>query len=307
MTSTPKPNTFIIGAPKCGTSALAKYLSEHPNVLFSTPKEPFFWCDDFPRLKHEMSLETMADYLSVFQGYDPQLHTVIAEGSTRYLRSSVAIERILSYNPDARFIAMVRNPIELVQAYHMEQRYSLHEDIASFEEAGRAQDERAIGRRIPRGCREPAFLQYGKVGLLGEQIQYATELIPKDRLRIITLDDFKADTPKVYKETLRFLGLVDDRRQDFPVVNSAHAHRHEWLAKLILTPPKIIERPLRSVRRHLWEKRYGPVEWIKGSLNTRKPRQEISPALRDELKQHFRQDVDKLSNLIGKDLGHWTA
>ena len=52
-----KPNLFIIGAPKCGTSALAHYLSEHPKVFFSNPKEPFYLSTDYPHLKEQHFLE----------------------------------------------------------------------------------------------------------------------------------------------------------------------------------------------------------------------------------------------------------
>ncbi|MDP2213492.1 MAG: sulfotransferase [Phenylobacterium sp.] len=300
------PNTFIIGAPKCGTSALATYISEHPNVFFSTPKEPFFWCSDFPNIKHEMSLDSLGDYLELFRKADPDMHCVVAEGSTRYLRSSVAINNILEFNPAAKFIAMVRNPVELVRAYHMEQRYSLHEDLADFEDAWRAQGIRSEGLQIPRGCREPAFLQYGQVASLGAQIEFASAAIPKDQLLVIVFDDFKSDPAEVYARTLGFLGLPNDGRAEFPVVNSAHGHRAEWLARLVLTPPAFLERPMLKARRHLWERRYPPIELVKGWLNRKQSRPEISPNLLLELKNYFREDVQRLGRAIHRDLSEWT-
>ena len=81
---------FFIGAPKCGTTALAHYLSEHPNVFMSQPKEPFFWSDDI-KSKHELRPQS-DEYLSLFNQADPNLHNIVGEGSTRYLRSLNAVK-----------------------------------------------------------------------------------------------------------------------------------------------------------------------------------------------------------------------
>lgn len=300
-----RPNTFIIGAPKCGTSSLAKYLAGHPGVFFCTPKEPFYWCRDFWRAKHELNLKSLDDYLALFARADRARHKVIAEGSTRYLRSDVAISGILEFDPDARFIVMLRNPVELVQAFHMEQCYSLQENVRSFETAWRLQTERAEGRCLPKHCASPEFLQYGRVAALGEQLDRAKRIIPEGQLKVILFDDFKQDTGAVYRDVLAFLGLPDDRRTEFPVVNSAHVHRFEWLAKLILTPPGVFEKPVLRLRRHLWENRYPPVEWVKARLNRGKARENLPAGLRAELQACFRPDVEKLGRLLNRDLSHW--
>ncbi|WP_226629376.1 sulfotransferase domain-containing protein [Alloyangia pacifica] len=299
------PNTFIIGAPKCGTTALAAYLNDHPNVFFSNPKEVFYWCFDFPKLKHELKIENIEDYLKLFAAADPEKHKVVAEGSTRYLRSKNAVKNILEFDPKAKIIVMARNPIELAPAYHMEQRYSLHEDVVSFEEAWKLQSKRARGEAIPRGCREPEFLQYGKVASLGEQISHLQSIVPEDQLMVILIDDLKKDAESVYRKTLQFLELPDDGRSEFPVMNSAHGHRVEWLAKLILTPPSALEKPVLALRKHLWEKRYPPVEYLKRSLNQKKSRQEMPQYLLAELQEYFRDDILLLSKSISRDLTHW--
>lgn len=149
------PNVFLIGAPKCGTTAMMQYLGEHPNVFTSVPKEPFYWCPDFARSRHEPKFDGLDDYLALFAEADPAQHKVVMEGSTRYLQSVEAIPAILAFNPQARFIAMVRDPVEVAQAYHMEQRFSLHEDVEDFRTAWNLQDQRAAGQQIPATCGEP--------------------------------------------------------------------------------------------------------------------------------------------------------
>ncbi|MCA0942771.1 sulfotransferase [Salipiger pacificus] len=299
------PNTFIIGAPKCGTTSLARYLGEHPNVFFCTPKEPFFWCSDFKKSKHEIKIDSLEEYLDLFNDADPSVHAVIAEGSTRYLQSKVAVKRILEYNPAAKFIVMARNPIELASAYHMEQRYSMHEDVDSFETAWRLQEARAGGAKIPKGCLEPEFLQYSKVASVGQQVDRILDEIPSGQLLILVMDDLKSDPRSVYLEALKFLELPDDGRCDFAVANASHGHRFAWIAKLVLTPPQVLEVPMLAIRKHLWRKKYSLIERFKSFLNRKDKREEISEEFREELSNHFRDDVEILSKAVSRDLRHW--
>src|SRR3546814_13335773 len=102
-----KPNFFIVGAPKCGTTSLANWLSEHPSIFLSNPKEPHFF--DLDRRKHYKC--DLARYEGFFNGVAPT-HTMVGEATTGYLRSHVAISEILKYAADARFIVGLRNPVD---------------------------------------------------------------------------------------------------------------------------------------------------------------------------------------------------
>ena len=99
------PDFFIIGAPKCGTTALAHYLSEHPQVCFSYPKEPYYWADDFPGIQRRFGIRSLEKYLQLFEP-SSSIKTAFGEGSTIYLASSTAVDRILQFKPDAKFIVM---------------------------------------------------------------------------------------------------------------------------------------------------------------------------------------------------------
>ena len=92
-----QPNLFIIGAPKCATSSLATYLAEHPAVFLSTPKEPFFWSEDYPELRNRFGMNSLDAYMKLFEPADGE--SIIAEGSTNYLRSEVAVRNIMEFNP----------------------------------------------------------------------------------------------------------------------------------------------------------------------------------------------------------------
>ena len=153
------PNFFIIGAPKSGTTALSQYLKEHPNIFFSRVKEPhFFDLDTSKRLKADLPT-----YLSLFSEAEPDRHKAVGEGSTGYLFSKVAVSEILKFNPNSKFIVMLRNPVELVQAWHSEMYYEGVENISDFEGAWRLERKGAMAGAYPNlaGSRKSSFTQSG--------------------------------------------------------------------------------------------------------------------------------------------------
>lgn len=299
-----KPNTFIVGAPKCGTTALAQYLAEHSQVFFSDPKEPFFWSADYQGLADQHALANLDDYLDLFKSAGAQ-HRVVAEGSTNTLRSDCAVERIVAFDPEARFVAMLRDPVDVAHAFHMEQVYVLNEDQPDFEAAWRLQARRAQGHDIPRACRAPQFLQYGAIGRYGEQVENLLRHVSRDAVLFIRFEDFRDDPARVYRQTLAFLGLDDDGRSEFPVINASHRHRSRLIAGMVLDPPAFLKVPVWRLRTHLRRARYPLIEKIKTHLRQPSRRDALTPELRAEMRAYFRDDLLKLERLLGWDLRSW--
>ncbi len=154
-----QPNFFIVGAPKSGTTALSDYLRDHPNIFFSEPKEPHYFAQDFEKYRLTKTLE---EYLSLFDESTPN-HLAIGEGSVFYLFSSVALKKIYEFDPQAKIIVMLRNPVDLVYSFHSQQLFSADEDEQSFEKAWRLQGVRQQGKHIPRKNRNTNFLNYASI------------------------------------------------------------------------------------------------------------------------------------------------
>ncbi|MEZ6031878.1 MAG: hypothetical protein R3C17_02205 [Planctomycetaceae bacterium] len=300
-----KPNTFIIGAPKCGTTALATYLSEHPNAFVCRPKEPEFWADEFDQSKF-LGLCSLVQYEGLFDRVKSQ-HKVIVDASTGYLWSRTAIAKILEYAPAARFIVMLRNPVELAPALHMELALLGEDDILDFEEAWRSQSARANGQRIPESCPASAQLLYGQVAMLGSQLQRLRRIVPESQLHIIFLDDFRLNPRACYLGALNFLQLEDDGRTDFPVTNAARAVRAGWLNRLLMQPPRVLRPAVMSVRHTCWRLGLHGIRQKLVSRFLQKPqaRRTLRPELILELKNAFRDDVRLLSEVVGRDLSGW--
>ena len=244
--SRPRPNFFIICAPRCGTTAMSEYLRGHPGIGFSDPKEPHFFAADLPGIR---VCDTEEQYVNgCFSHLSGKTWDAIGEGSVWYLYSREAVERILEYNPGSKFVVMVRNPVDMVRAFHEKAIESLDEDQIDFESAWRLQSQRRRGRNIPRRCREPSILQYGKIAKLGEQIDRLHTLVSKDRLHIIVFDDFINETPRVYRDLLQFLGVQNDGRTEFPRINEGRRVRYRWLYELAWCPPPFLMKGVEIVK-----------------------------------------------------------
>jgi len=292
-----KPNVFIIGAPKCGTSALTQYLGGHPNVFMSNPKEPHFFSPDRPKIL-KMSLDS---YLALFRDAHPSVHEVVGEGSTGYLMERTVVPRILEFNPEAKFIVMLRNPIDLAHALHAHRLYEGKETLPDFEEAWNAQGERKRGRKLPFLSSNPRALMYSEWGLLGDQMEALFSVTPRERIKVIILDDFSRDTAAVYRETLTFLGLPPDGRTEFPRINESKAIKRIWLQpylRFFYLSVKFMQLKL-DIAKNMDEKDF--LLWNSEPA----PKKVLTENFRGKLSDFFRDDVRKLSKLLGRDLSHW--
>jgi hypothetical protein len=294
-----KPNFFIIGAPKCGTTALSEYLRQHPNVFMCEPKEPLYFATDF-RGRFVIS---EIDYLYLFRNADPERHLAVGEGSTSYLFSKEAVPNILRFQPLAKIVVMVRNPVEMVISLHAQLLSQGFETVSSFTEAWSLEDQRRQGRRLPWRTLDPQKLYYSEWGRLGTQLQRVMQIVPENQLKVIVYDDLAKDTRSVYVDVLKFLGVGDDGRTDFPVVNERRQPKFPLLQNLlgILMQTWI---PMR--RRLLHGKSFGLWRQHLKSMTTRPSKsRQISPETYAMLTHHFYSEMKLLEQLLQRDLSHW--
>lgn len=303
MSADRRPDFFIVGAPKCGTTALFHYLSEHPNVFVpSDKKEPHYFSTD---LNDPYAVRSEDAYLKLFAGARDD-HLAIGEGSVWYLYSNVAVPRILEFSPRARLLVMLRDPVELFVSLHNQLLAAYYENEGDPERAWALQRERAEGGAVPSYCPEPRLLQYSESCGIGRQLERLLAVAPGDQVHVVVFDDFVRDPRGVYRAVLGFLGLGDDGRREFPPINEAYRPRadrlglfHQQVDRLLVTSPVLSRllpvlaplRPLsRAVRR--WNVR-----------KARKP--PLSSAFRARLRESFAVDVELLESLLGRDFSPW--
>jgi len=293
------PTFFIVGAPKSGTSALDQYLRDHPDA-FLCRKEPHYFASDFL----DRGVDTPDGYADLYTGC-PAGARAVGESSVWYLYSRDAVPNILHHLPEARIIAMLRNPVDLVHSKHAQMVYNCEEDVPDFEAAWRLEGERKQGRRLPPEVPNPSFLYYSELGRLGEQVERLVQTVPAGQLKLIVFEDFCADTGEVYRETLDFLGLPQDGRVDFPRINPNTVHRNAAVGRLLHKPPGLLYRAVKGIERGLGLRQLPGIDLVRRWNTQARKRPSLSADFRAEVVAHYRPEVERLEAIIGRDLSAW--
>jgi hypothetical protein len=293
-----KPNFFIVGAPRCGTTAMYEYLQAHPDVFMPDQKEPHYFASDFQGRKFSIYRGDISKYYALFA--DATTEKRLGEASVHYLQSERAAREIYDFNPESLIIIMLRSPVEMLHSYYYRLFYSGCEDIPAFQEALEAEPDRRAGRRMPPSLYVmPEALYYSEVPRYAEQIQRYWDVFGPSKVHIIIYDDFRQDPARSYRETLEFLQVDPGFQIDFQRVNSNKRPRNIWLQRL-LNNPLLMAVGGRMTPIAL------PVYRLIRRLNTETvERSSITPETRQRLQQQFMPEVAKLSDLLGRDLTYW--
>jgi hypothetical protein len=294
------PDFVIVGNQKSGTTALFTYLGEHPRVAASRRKEPCFWSSDLVRKER---ITDRAEYLALWDGA-PQ-GALRGEASTNYLLSEVAIPAIRRENPHARFIVMLRNPVEMAAALHSELLNNFHEDVGHFERAWRLQERRRRGEAIPPECVNLDALQYERTCAIGTNLERFFAMVPESHRMSVVFDDLERETGSVYRQVLDFLGVEDDGRSRFDRVRANRNMRSPSLARVHRSMPRRLGPVYAPARAAAQAVGLSPSRLV-NRLNVRPgPRRPLRPEFRAELAETFEPEVAKVAALLGRDLSHW--
>lgn len=291
-----QPNFFIIGAPKCGTTSMAAWLDEHPQIFMSDPKEPTFFCSD---IKIPGAIKTLEQYLEFFNNAG-DTHLAVGEASVIYLLSHVAVKKILEFNSDAKFIVMLRNPIEMAPSWHGQLLLAnTGETLEDFEEDWKAHlvYNHESGKLNRRGF-DPIYMEYVKVCKIGEQVQRLLQTVDAKSVLFIVLDDLINDSLHEYQRVLAFLNIPYDGRSQFSIHNPAKRAKYRLIQDLLLF--------LNNIKRFLGIKqKFGLLRKIYDANIKPHKTMPLRPEFRQELIEVFREDVNLLSTLLGRDFSHW--
>ncbi len=291
----PRPDFFIVGAPKCGTTALFRYLGAHPGVFTPQRKEPHYFCPDLGQWGG--TIASLAEYEGLFSSARPE--ELAGEASVFYLYSQVAIANIMAHNPAARIIVMLRNPAEAARSMHAFQLQHDQEDVADFEQAWRLQQPRLEGQHLPPRWPHPHHMQYGALYCYAPQVRRVLAQVPRGQCLFLLFEEFFADPPHQFARVLEFLGLPPDTtRTAFPVENQTMGVRSARLDRLLRHPPRVL-RVLRRVAQALSLHPGRQLQRLNQVAGQKPP---IREAFREELERFFSGDVAELEQLLGRAL-----
>ena len=193
------PNFLIVGAQRCGTSSLYAYLAQHPQVAPAARKEVHYF---------DLNYQKGIDW---YRAQFPE-RSFTGEASPYYLFHPLAAERAAEAVPEAKIIAILRNPVDRAYShYHHEVRKG-REDL-SFEEALEAEEERLAGER-ERLIAVPAYrsqthqsYSYKARGEYADQLEVWLEHFPRERMLILESERLFEDPAAEYPRALEFLEL----------------------------------------------------------------------------------------------------
>jgi hypothetical protein len=195
------PDFFIVGHHKSGTTALYEMLRSHPQIYMPDLKEPLFFARELhPDLQPGgPQPDTLDEYLDLFAAAQPGQR--MGEASPSYLRSRSAATRIAELTPDARIIAILREPASFLRSMHLELLKDHMESEKDF--------AKAIARERREQDTKPVLWYSPERVRYVEQLQRYQEAFGADQVLVLIYDDFRADNEATILRVLRFLEVDD--------------------------------------------------------------------------------------------------
>jgi len=287
-----RPNLFLIGAPKSGTSSMSHWLGLHRDICFSDPKELHYFASDF-KLASYVGINNLHDYEQCFK-CDGRKYKFVSEGSTSYLMSEIAVENIIRYSPGSKFILMLRNPIEMFYSYYSYMYYRGVESEEDMVNAWGLQKKRENGQCIPKGCWEPKMLLYKDVCSIGTQLNRFLGIAGSYDYHIVWYDDLKKDNRQVFKDVLSFLDLSLDFDFDLKSKNISKTVRNNSMHRVLC----FLARCKRKIG---IKKTFGMIE--KNTKNGREMR--VDRMFGERLLMEFKAEIEILEKMTGRNLSNW--
>lgn len=197
-----RPNFFIIGAMKSGTTSLHSYLHGHPDIFMCHPKEPSYFVDRsqlkviWPEMEKRGYWKSEEAYLALFEDAGPV--PVIGESSTNYTKLNFVTgvpERLASFAPDAKLLYIMRDPVERTISHYWH-NVQLHGE----------------SRPLSRAVKEDAH--YMEVSYYAMQLKAFLKVFPQEQIKTLVFEEFKKDPSGTLKDIYTWLGVRDDFTPD---------------------------------------------------------------------------------------------
>lgn len=268
------PNFFLVGAPKCGTTSLMRYLAQHPDVAVSRVKEPCYFAPEVPD-GPDITRE-WPDYIALFD--EAGTARAVGEGSVSYLASLTAAASIHAGIPDARILMILRDPAERWFAHYV---------------AARAAG--ATRRPFIEWAATPPAQAAARPGFYADHLARYRAHFAKDRILVLWFDDFTRDPSDVVRRAFAFLGVDPNVPVDVSV-------RHNATTMPRWPMPRPLRHPLSRLARNVLPS--GTADALRSAARTPAT---LAPTVRE--RSHgialYRNDIWRLCDLTGRDLSAW--
>jgi hypothetical protein len=299
-----KPNFFVVGEPKSGTTALHEFLNQHPQITMSRVKEPYHFCTDlheesdrFHGKKLYFKYRDKEKYFSLFD--NDKKYKASGESSTFYIWSKEAARNIYNFNADSKIIIFLRNPIDFIQSLHSHWVAETYENIYNFNDALSAEAERKNDwAKIPSRAYFPSMLFYTSMVDYSRQVGNFLNVFDREQIKIVIFENFLRNNATIFKEILHFLEVDATFIPKFEKVNTSKKPRSKtinYIAQNIyfleimkkILPYNIHKKVKKIGQNILWEKTN---------------RKQICDALYFDLSKKFNENVESISDILHMDM-----
>lgn len=293
----------IVGQPKSGTTALAHFLSQHPQVCLSRPKEPEYFATDLMRESDELHGKSLYFLIRAQEDYDKcfkhcENGRIKGEASIVYAYSKEAARNIYQHNPSAKIIIMLRSPVDFMHSMHMQLVNNAVETETDFARAIELESERKKGQNIPSSAKYPSSLFYTNRARYYEQLKRYYDIFPNENILALTNEEFRRDNDVTFKKVLDFLGVDVSFSPDFDAVHGSKKPRLATLNALAHSPQ--IKKPAYKM---LGPRLFDKLGKVTRSITLKEhPRESLNPVLEDRLIKELLPDIERTSQLLGRDL-----
>jgi hypothetical protein len=302
------PNFLLIGAQRAGTTSVYRYLGQHPEIYMSPSKEPRFFAfegqdPDFRGPFHREpgttsgrplgTVTQLEPYRALFAGVTGE--TAVGEASPQYLYSEKAPTRIRHHLPDAKLIALLRDPVERAYSHFLFARREGHEPLSDFVRALEAEEERIranwwIGH-------------YRSMGYYHQQLSRYYELFEPDRIRVYLYDHLRQDPVGTAQDIFRFLGVDESFVPNTSLRHSVSGTPRSRAFHTLIARPNVLKRAIRPVLPEALRTR----AFVMLRDSNLRPPPPMPAEARAELTEAYREDTRELQRLIGRDLSGWSS
>lgn len=299
-----KPNLFIVGQPKSGTTALHQFLGQHPEIYMSSIKEPHFFCSDF-HLESDRAyakqrffdFRSESAYLQLFAKAGEA--KVVGESSTNYLYSQVAAEKIHNFNPEAKIIIILREPARYLYSLHSHYVKFTEENEPDFLTALNLESERKQEKNISPRVTSPSYLYYSQRIKYYQQVKRYCDRFSTDQIKIVIFEEFKSENERIYREILEFLGVDPSFIPEYDAVNVNKEVKFKAINNLVNSPLA------KNISKNLLSQEFN--EFVRDNIVEKflwhqAPKATMPEDIKIGLMQQYQHEVKKVSELIGIDL-----
>jgi hypothetical protein len=299
------PDFFLIGAPKAGTSALHRALSQHPGLYLSPVKEPkYYLCGDSPPPAFKGPGDAHSNqewvwqrerYLSLFS--DAPSGTLTGESTPFYLYNRDARRRIAVDRPDAKLVAVLRDPVDRAYSNWMHLWMDGLEPRADIVDAVRREQQRIDAGWAP-------FWHYQGLGMYGRQVADLLDHFPRRQILLLRYKDM-VDTPTAtLNRVCSFLGVPPAAIREIPRDNARPFVRNDTRARTIGPLIRIGASVGQFLPPSVWRSASKPlVAQLQRGRRTNRPR--LSAAQRDALLEPHLPDIELLEKVTGESYADW--